>query len=151
MRACTVRYLLHLMQSPGVNQLFKKLATLLGRESARLELKRMKESFKPSDLPSTFQNISEWRLQGEPRSQIFQALPIWAAKPSHSATYPHTRPETEDWNLRPANAISPKGNRPLSVLDPCNGSGCIPLLLCHLRPPGSVRAFGVDISEQALS
>ena len=36
------------------------------------------------------------------------------------------------------------------MLDLCTGSGCIPLLLCHLWPPGSLHAVGVDASTQAL-
>jgi release factor glutamine methyltransferase len=38
----------------------------------------------------------------------------------------------------------------VKLLDLCTGSGCIPLLLCHLWPPGSVRAFGIDLSEEAV-
>ena len=60
------------------------------------------------------------------------------------------RPETEDWALRLADIVSPSRTRLLQVLDLCTGSGCIPLLLCHLWPPGSARAFGVDISEDAI-
>lgn len=36
------------------------------------------------------------------------------------------------------------------MLDLCTGTGCIPLLLCHLWPAGSVHATGVDISEAAI-
>lgn len=46
--------------------------------------------------------------------------------------------------------LTPTPARPLSVLDLCTGSGCIPLLLCHLWPPGSTRAYGVDISQKAI-
>jgi release factor glutamine methyltransferase len=46
--------------------------------------------------------------------------------------------------------LSPTLARPLSVLDLCTGTGCIPLLLCHLWPPGSTRAYGVDISQDAI-
>lgn len=38
----------------------------------------------------------------------------------------------------------------MRVLDLCTGSGCIPLLLCRLWPPGSTRAVGVDISPDAV-
>ena len=40
--------------------------------------------------------------------------------------------------------------KPVKLLDLCTGSGCIPLLLCRLWPAGSVRAFGVDISTDAV-
>lgn len=36
------------------------------------------------------------------------------------------------------------------MLDLGTGSGCIPLLLCHLWPPGSIHATGVDISDHAI-
>ena len=38
----------------------------------------------------------------------------------------------------------------MKLLDLCTGSGCIPLLLCHLWPPGSVHTTAVDISEDAV-
>ena len=38
----------------------------------------------------------------------------------------------------------------MSLLDLGTGSGCIPLLLCHLSPPGTVHAHGVDISPHAI-
>ena len=38
----------------------------------------------------------------------------------------------------------------ISVLDLCTGSGCIPLLLCHILTPGRVCATGVDISSSAI-
>ena len=62
------------------------------------------------------------------------------------------RPETEDWTIRLAELLSPppSSTRPLKVLDLCTGSGCIPLLLCHLWPPGTAHATGVDISPSAI-
>ena len=57
------------------------------------------------------------------------------------------RPETEDWAIRLARAVAPTRN--LRVLDLCTGSGCIPLLLCHLWPAGT-HAVGVDISPDAI-
>jgi len=60
------------------------------------------------------------------------------------------RPETEDWTLRLAELIHPSPQKPISLIDLCTGSGCIPLLLCHLWPPGSVRAVGVDLATEAI-
>lgn len=60
------------------------------------------------------------------------------------------RPETEDWTLRLAQTFTPSRRNPVSVLDLCTGSGCIPLLLCHVWPSGSVHAYGVDISHDAI-
>lgn len=60
------------------------------------------------------------------------------------------RPETEEWATRLSELFSPTAEKPLSVLDLCTGSGCIPLLLCHHWPPGSIRAYGIDISDTAI-
>lgn len=60
------------------------------------------------------------------------------------------RPETEHWTIRLSELFSPTLKKPLSILDICTGSGCIPLLLCHLWPRGSTRALGVDISKHAV-
>lgn len=60
------------------------------------------------------------------------------------------RPETEQWSLNIANLLSPTVHNPINLLDLCTGSGCIPILLSHLWPPGSVRAYGIDISHQAI-
>ena len=38
----------------------------------------------------------------------------------------------------------------MTLLDLGTGSGCIPLLLCHLWPPGSINAHAVDVSTHAL-
>ena len=70
------------------------------------------------------------------------------------------RPETEEWTLRLASLLqattqgpSPKftSSNSIKLLDLCTGSGCIPLLLCHLLPPGHIRAIGVDVSSQAVN
>lgn len=60
------------------------------------------------------------------------------------------RPETEHWVLRIADLLSPTAQHPISLLDLGTGSGCIPLLLCHLWPPGSINAHAVDISPRAI-
>ena len=60
------------------------------------------------------------------------------------------RPETEYWTMKLFDLVSPTPQSPISVLDLCTGTGCIPLLLCHLWPKGSVQAYGVDISPDAI-
>lgn len=61
------------------------------------------------------------------------------------------RPETEDWTIRLSRRVRPaKPDSPLTLLDLCTGSGCIALLLCKLWPPGTVRAWGIDISADAV-
>jgi release factor glutamine methyltransferase len=61
------------------------------------------------------------------------------------------RPETEEWSFSLSSLFNPSPSNPLSLLDLCTGTGCIPLLLCHLWPKGSVRAYGVDISPNAIN
>jgi HemK-like putative methylase len=60
------------------------------------------------------------------------------------------RPETENWVIRLSETLRPTAQTPLSLLDLGTGSGCIPLLLCHLWPQGSLHAHGVDISTHAI-
>ena len=61
------------------------------------------------------------------------------------------RPETEDWTIRLSERLLSRRNKPsISLLDLCTGSGCIPILLCHLLPKGSLRATAVDVSEAAV-
>ena len=70
------------------------------------------------------------------------------------------RPETEDWTIRLASLLDDRfptkdgGERkPLRMLDLCTGTGCIPILLSHLRRQagGITIAYGVDISTAAVS
>ena len=62
------------------------------------------------------------------------------------------RPETEDWTIRLAEALTPSPTpRPLKALDLCTGTGCIPLLLCRLWPAGAVHATAVDVSPGAIA
>lgn len=60
------------------------------------------------------------------------------------------RPETEDWTIRLSRYVRPQPNKPVALLDLCTGSGCIALLLCKLWPPGTVRAWGIDVSQDAI-
>ena len=70
------------------------------------------------------------------------------------------RPETEDWTIRLASLLEdrfpPQGGverRALRILDLCTGTGCIPILLSHLRRQagGITVAYGVDISADAVA
>ncbi|KAG2355185.1 hypothetical protein BDR07DRAFT_1453767 [Suillus spraguei] len=135
--------------SPAVKQLFTRLVSSLGCETATRELKWMKQTLIASHSP-TLPAMLQRRLNGEPLQYILGTTPFG---PLDLLTRPPTlipRPETEDWTLRLADMLSPTPARPLTVLDLCTGTGCIPLLLCHLWPPGSTRAYGVDISQDAI-
>ncbi|KAH7911994.1 S-adenosyl-L-methionine-dependent methyltransferase [Hygrophoropsis aurantiaca] len=138
------------MRREPVRQLFARLTTLLGSESANLELKWMKQAHVTSTFPTDLSTMLERRLRGEPLQYILGTTPFGPLELLTRSPTLIPRPETEDWTMRLANVISPTSNRPISILDICTGSGCIPLLLCHLWPPGSTRAYGVDISPAAI-
>ncbi|KAH0827387.1 S-adenosyl-L-methionine-dependent methyltransferase [Lanmaoa asiatica] len=124
-----------------------KLALVIGRECADQELKWIMKQSRHTD---SILVMLDRRLAGEPLQYILGTTPFG---PLHLLTRPPTlipRPETEDWALRLARTRTPDPTRPLRVLDLCTGSGCIPLLLCHLWPSGSIRAVGVDISPDAI-
>ncbi|KAI9572301.1 S-adenosyl-L-methionine-dependent methyltransferase [Boletus coccyginus] len=121
-----------------------KLALVLGRDCAQQELSWMKHANQP------LSDMLDRRIAGEPLQYILGSTPFG---PLDLLTRPPTlipRPETEHWAIRLAHARTPDPARPVRVLDLCTGSGCIPLLLCHLWPPGSTRAVGVDISPDAV-
>ena len=70
------------------------------------------------------------------------------------------RPETEDWTIRLTSLLEDRFStkdgregRVLRMLDLCTGTGCIPILVCHLRRQsgGTAIAYGVDISTNAVS
>jgi methylase of polypeptide subunit release factors len=62
------------------------------------------------------------------------------------------RPETEDWVIRLAKRFRPTQQcPPKQLLDIGTGSGCIPLLLCHMYPQGTLHTHGIDISPEAIS
>ena len=70
------------------------------------------------------------------------------------------RPETEDWTIRLASLLGDRFStrnegerRILRMLDLCTGTGCIPILLSHLRrlTGGITAAYGVDISTEAVA
>ncbi|KAG1809351.1 S-adenosyl-L-methionine-dependent methyltransferase [Suillus subaureus] len=133
----------------AVKQLFTGLVSSLGRETATRELKWMKQTLIASHSP-TLPAMLQRRLSGEPLQYILGTTPFG---PLDLLTRPPTlipRPETEDWTLRLADMLTPTPLRPLTVLDLCTGTGCIPLLLCHLWPPGSTRAYGIDVSQDAI-
>lgn len=63
------------------------------------------------------------------------------------------RPETAHISTRFSETILVSSNtesKPLSVLDLCSGSGCIPLLLSHELGKHLDHAVGIDISDKAI-
>ncbi|KAG6920309.1 hypothetical protein DXG01_005078 [Tephrocybe rancida] len=128
----------------------KLLATLtaaLGPKQAANELRWMQRQAQTHpDLATMVQR----RTAGEPLQYILGSQPFG---PLNLLTRPPVlipRLETEHWVMKLADRIPANINSPKHLLDLGTGSGCIPLLLCHLLPQGSLHTWGVDISEHAL-
>ncbi|KZT08367.1 S-adenosyl-L-methionine-dependent methyltransferase [Laetiporus sulphureus 93-53] len=138
----------------GTAQLFRALQCAIGAEDAAQELRWMKDALRkhPSSpmRPRSLDSMLERRVKGEPLQYIIGTQPFGPLELLVRPPVLIPRPETEDWTIRILQQLSPSRDRPVSVLDLCTGTGCIPLLLCRLWPPGSVHATGVDISEDAI-
>ncbi|KAI0780084.1 S-adenosyl-L-methionine-dependent methyltransferase [Fomes fomentarius] len=141
------------MPSPvprSVSTLLAKLARVIGHESAQTELRWMSQALQhPPGIPlsaNSLQQMIARRVAGEPLQYILGSQPFGHLNLAVRRPVLIPRPETEDWALRLADLLAP----PMRMLDLCTGTGCIPLLLCHLWPAGSVHATGVDISEAAI-
>ncbi|KAK0484736.1 S-adenosyl-L-methionine-dependent methyltransferase [Armillaria novae-zelandiae] len=124
-----------------MSPLLRRLAAHLGSSEATLELKWM-SAFAETSKKSLSELVDRYLATG---SQPFGDLDLIVRPP---VLIP--RSETEDWTIRLSKTIVLSPERPISILDVCTGSGCIPLLLCHLWPQGSVRTCGVDISVDAV-
>ncbi|OCH95119.1 S-adenosyl-L-methionine-dependent methyltransferase [Obba rivulosa] len=136
------------------SRLLHVLERVLDAESAVRELRWMQEVLAgPKPSPSTSTTLEDMvarRVRGEPLQYILGTQPFGPLTLLTRAPVLIPRTETEDWAHRLAEMRQPTRHKPLSVLDLCTGSGCIPLLLCSLWAPGSTHACGVDISEDAI-
>jgi release factor glutamine methyltransferase len=93
-------------------------------------------------------NEFSWQLQYILGTQPFASLELRVRPPTLIP-----RPETEEWTSRLSHLLRPSPDTRIGtrVLDLCTGTGCIPLLLAHSWPPGTVTAVGVDVSQEAVS
>ncbi|EDR11878.1 uncharacterized protein LACBIDRAFT_313779 [Laccaria bicolor S238N-H82] len=148
------------------SRLLARLAISLGRNQASQELRWMNHAISRGHTNLSLEDMVARRALGEPLQYIlgtyhmtlllsFLTLATGSQPfgPLNLLTRPPVlipRPETEHWVLNLAESLSPAAQNPISLLDLGTGSGCIPLLLCHLWPPGSVHACGVDISPHAM-
>ncbi|KAF8160796.1 S-adenosyl-L-methionine-dependent methyltransferase [Crassisporium funariophilum] len=132
------------------SRLLASLSAALGKHQALLEFKWMEQALDTNSLKLSLNEMVRRRSLGEPLQYILGTQPFG---PLNLLTRPPVlipRPETEHWVCRIADTLSPTAQKPISLLDLGTGSGCIPLLLCHLWPPGSLNAHAVDISPHAL-
>ncbi|KAF9469925.1 S-adenosyl-L-methionine-dependent methyltransferase [Collybia nuda] len=90
------------------------------------------------------------RILGEPLQYILGDQPFGPLNLITRAPVLIPRPETEHWVIKLADRLSSTSTRPKRLLDLGTGSGCIPLLLCHLCPPGTLHTHGIDISPHAI-
>ena len=148
---------------PMLPRLFAILSSSLGSSQASLELRWMQQAVHPG---LSLEQMVSRRSLGEPLqyilgifllfSQFIKSYHLQGTQPFGTLnllTRPPVlipRPETEHWVLRIANYLSPTAQKPISLLDLGTGSGCIPLLLCHLWPSASINAHAIDISPHAL-
>ncbi|KAF6763098.1 S-adenosyl-L-methionine-dependent methyltransferase [Ephemerocybe angulata] len=132
------------------SRLLATLAKALGSEQAVHELRWMSQTVAAAASTTSLDEMVRRRSLGEPLQYILGTQPFG---PLNLLTRPPVlipRPETEHWVMKLAETISPSLQRPLRLLDLGTGSGCIPLLLCHVWPAGSLKAHAVDISPHAL-
>ncbi|RDX40445.1 S-adenosyl-L-methionine-dependent methyltransferase [Lentinus brumalis] len=140
---------------PVVRTLLSQLSRAIGRQSALSELRWMQQALSnpPPGISPACRSLDEMvarRVRGEPLQYILGSQPFG---PLDLAVRPPVlipRPETEDWTLRLADSLTPSPATPFRTLDLCTGTGCIPLLLCHLWPLGSTHATAIDISPDAI-
>ncbi|KIP04200.1 hypothetical protein PHLGIDRAFT_15339 [Phlebiopsis gigantea 11061_1 CR5-6] len=132
------------------SQLLSRLSTALGRESAKRELRWMMQALEDAPRDDTLADMVARRAAGEPLQYILGTQPFGPLSLLTRAPVLIPRPETEDWTFRLSALLTPSPRKPVRLLDLCTGSGCIPLLLCRLWPPGAVRAYGVDIGTEAV-
>ncbi|EPS97762.1 hypothetical protein FOMPIDRAFT_1052148 [Fomitopsis schrenkii] len=138
--------------SPVVTRLCVLLKQSIGVQEARNEVRWMQKHLKQiSPGSADIETMLQRRLNGEPLQYILGSQPFG---PLNLLTRPPVlipRPETEDWTIRLSDHLLSRRNKPsISLLDLCTGSGCIPILLCHLLPAGTLRATGVDVSMAAV-
>jgi len=135
----------------AAGNLLAKLSKELGARQAQQELQWMQEiNLRNGAQGPSLEQMTVRRLAGEPLQYILGTQPFGHLELIVRKPVLIPRPETEDWTIRLASLLSPSPERPFNLLDLCTGSGCIPLLLCHLWPMGSLRAVGVDKSHDAL-
>ncbi|KAJ7446258.1 S-adenosyl-L-methionine-dependent methyltransferase [Mycena galericulata] len=124
------------------------LSSQLGKRQASLEYQWMKRAVSPVPL----EQMLARRVAGEPLQYILGEQPFGPLSISLRRPVLIPRPETESWTIRLAELFHPRPGPALtlSVLDLGTGTGCIPLLLCHMLRAGTVRAYGVDIEPAAV-
>ncbi|EJU04371.1 S-adenosyl-L-methionine-dependent methyltransferase [Dacryopinax primogenitus] len=142
----------------SLRYLQKSLQASLGRSQAVQELAWMRKELRAfpdsHDTESADSRLATWikrRIAGEPLQYILGNQPFGPLEIITRSPVLIPRPETEEWVMQLSQRFDPSAREgPVSVLDLCTGTGCIPLMLSHIWSPGKVRALGVDISADAI-
>ncbi|KZT58897.1 S-adenosyl-L-methionine-dependent methyltransferase [Calocera cornea HHB12733] len=144
---------------PRVKQVENGLIAALGRSQALQEIRWMRSELLKDDgrrdAGGADARLESWinrRTAGEPLQYILGSQPFGPLDIITRRPVLIPRPETEEW-VRQLSArfdLRARG-RTVSVLDLCTGTGCIPLMLCHIWPRGQVRVLGVDVSADAVA
>ncbi|KAI5890707.1 S-adenosyl-L-methionine-dependent methyltransferase [Schizophyllum commune H4-8] len=139
------------MTSGQCSMLFARLASNIGRAQAAQELKWLRQHASGGHAP--LQNLLARRVAGEPLQYILGSQPFGDLEITVRPPVLIPRPETEDWTIRLSELLARKVRRraPITLFDLGTGTGCIPLLLCHLLPQGTIRAHGFDLSPDAVA
>ncbi|OBA23646.1 modification methylase HemK [Metschnikowia bicuspidata var. bicuspidata NRRL YB-4993] len=127
--------------SPLLPPLLKATRTV---ELAKLELRWIQ-----NELPkSKWAEAIARRSKLEPLQYILGSQPFGSLEILCQQNVLIPRWETEEWVTKTAEAYEVSSKSPISILDACTGSGCIPLLLKSLIPSAQVQAF--DFSDAAI-
>ncbi|EIW82744.1 S-adenosyl-L-methionine-dependent methyltransferase [Coniophora puteana RWD-64-598 SS2] len=147
--------------SPLVRELTERLASAIGCESARQEVRWMRDALQEQHeaRDEELSRMLARRVAGEPLQYILGTTPFGPLSLLTRAPVLIPRPETEDWALRLAELVrrnrevgQNKSTR-LKVLDLCTGTGCIPLLLGTMLSgdeQGGVGGLGGTVPVDAL-
>ncbi|TFK73915.1 S-adenosyl-L-methionine-dependent methyltransferase [Pluteus cervinus] len=138
------------MLPPPAVALFNALKSSLGSSQATRELKWLAQAARTSAKATSLDDMLARRLSGEPLQYIIGSQPFGPLNLLVRPPVLIPRPETEHWVVSLADALSPTAQNPYKLLDLGTGTGCIPLLLCHLWRRGSLRAHAIDISLDAI-
>ncbi|KZO95533.1 S-adenosyl-L-methionine-dependent methyltransferase [Calocera viscosa TUFC12733] len=134
------------------------LIATLGRRQALQEISWMQRELgnhiQAPDATGADARLEGWikrRIAGEPLQYILGSQPFGSLNIITRPPVLIPRPETEEWVAQLSRRFDPLARSgTVSVLDLCTGTGCIPLMLCHIWPRGKVRALGVDVSADAI-
>ncbi|PFH53825.1 hypothetical protein AMATHDRAFT_1051 [Amanita thiersii Skay4041] len=135
----------------SLSVLTASLAARIGHANARQEIIWLSNSLLSSpSSDASLASLIKRRLADEPLQYILGTQPFGPLNLLSRPPVLIPRPETEHWVINLSEYTRPSPLSPRRLLDLGTGSGCIPLLLCHLWPDASLRTIGLDISDHAI-